>query len=368
MNKDRLIKSFIDLVNKDCESFNERSIADYIFDYLDRLGINVNEDMAGDRIGGNAGNLYAYLEGDLPGNPIMFSAHMDTVKPGIGKKAVIQDNGDIVSEGDTVLGADDLSGVASILEAVRSIVEDEVPHRSIEILFTVAEEVYIRGSNELNYSKIRSKQAYVFDLSGPVGTAAVKSPTLVSFEAVFRGRTAHAGFTPELGIHAIIPAAKAVSQIKMGRVDDDMTVNVGVINGGIAKNIVPDSCFISGEVRSLDHQKAEEQAIEIKNICKRAARRYEAVLEFRTSYGCLAYDTPVDHDICRKFEDVCNELGIECSFVSTLGGSDQNNFAQNGIEGIVIASGMNNVHSVNEYSNTEELFRSARIAYELMRR
>lgn len=366
INTKRLTEEFCKLVSIDSSSFKEREMADILKTYLTELGFEVTEDKAYEYYNGNAGNIYGYLKGDMEGEPILFSAHMDTVEPGSGKKAIVHEDGTITSDGTTVLGADDLSGVVAIIEAIRTIKEKGLSHRSIEVLFTIAEEVYIRGSEVFEYSKIRAKEAYVLDLSGPVGTAALKAPTLVSFTAKFKGRAAHAGFAPEKGIHAISVAAKAITAIRQGRIDDETTVNVGTIEGGLARNIVPENCVLKGEVRSLTHEKSLAEVENIRKAFNEVADQMGAELEFETSFGCIAYEVDTTDPVVRRFEKVCKELGYETNFISTFGGSDNNNFARNGITGIVIACGMNNVHSCKEYTHVDELKRCSNITLKLM--
>jgi tripeptide aminopeptidase len=347
-------------------SFQERKIAYVLSKALLDLGFEVKEDRSGECYNGNCGNIYGYLPGQLEGESILFSAHMDTVEPGSNKKAVVHEDGTITSDGSTVLGADDLSGIVSILEAVRTIKEKGLPHRSIEVLFTIAEEVYIKGSEVFDYKSVRAKEAYVLDLSGPVGTAALKAPTLVSFTACINGKASHAGFAPELGIHAISVAAEAIVRIKQGKIDNDTTANIGTIEGGKARNIVPDQCILKGEVRSLKHGTALAEIDKMKEILNDVTAKNNTDYEFETSYGCLAYEVNEEHPVVKRFEQACRELGYKTDYTATLGGSDNNNFFRNGITGIVLACGMNQVHSCYEYTHIEELAKCSSIVVKLM--
>lgn len=365
-NRERIIREFQRLVSIDSPSFGEREMADVLTEELKELGFSVKEDESGKIYGGNAGNLYAYLPGELEGPPILLSAHMDTVEPSRNKRAVIREDGRITSDGTTVLGADDLAGVTAILEAVRCIQEQNLPHRGIEILFAIAEEVYIRGSEVFDYSQIKAKEAYVLDLSGNIGTAALKAPTLVSFEAVFTGKAAHAGFAPEEGIHAIRTAAAGIAAIPMGRIDKETTVNVGLIEGGLARNIVPETCILKGEVRSIRHDRALEETEKIRKAFEKAAAEAGASVAFTTSFGCLAYSIEEDAPVTVRFENACRELGIKTTYVETFGGSDNNNFVRNGISGIVMACGMNNVHSTEEYTHINDLESCTEIVIKLL--
>lgn len=366
INRERLTKGFCELVEIDSESFNERKMADRLTSELIKLGFEVNEDNVGELFNGNAGNLYGILQGSIEGEPILFSAHMDTVVPGKNKKAIVSEDGIIRSSGDTVLGADDLSGIVSILEAIRTIKENNIPHRTIEVLFPIGEEVYIRGSEAYDYSQIISKQAYVLDLSGPIGTAAISAPTLIAFKAEVIGKAAHSGFAPEDGVHAISIAAEFINKTVQGRIGDDLTVNIGKIEGGSANNIVPDSCKISGEVRSLSHEKAIKTAQELEESLTEIADQNKARYNFDTEILCYAYNIEKENPLVKSFEKACNELEIPTNLIKTFGGSDNNNFMKNNITGIVIACGMNNVHSTEEYTSIDDLYKCTNIVFKLM--
>ncbi len=366
VNKERMTKEFCRLVSIDAIPFRERDMADALRLSLTELGFEVIEDQAGEHFNSSCGNLYGILKGELEGTPILFSAHMDTVEPGLNKKAVLHEDGTITSDGTTVLGADDLSGVVSILEAVRTIKEKGIPHRSIEVLFPIAEEVYIQGSKVFDYSMIQAKEAYVLDLDGFVGTAALKAPTLVSFTAKFIGKASHAGFAPEQGINAISIAAEAITQIKQGRIDEETTINIGLIEGVKARNIVPAECILKGEVRSLRHEKSLAEIKNIMDIFNAVATSYQATLEFETSFGCIAYEVNPEHFVVQRFEKVCKELNYQTKLIETFGGSDNNNFMQNGITGIVLSCGMNKVHSTSEYTHVDELVKCSNIVLKLM--
>lgn len=369
INRERITKEFCDLVAIDSIPFHERRMADVLIHKLEELDFQVEEDNTGQEIyQGNCGNVYGFLKGELEGDPILFSAHMDTVEPGLNKKAIVHEDGTITSDGTTVLGADDLSGVVAILEAVRTIKERKIPHRSIEVLFTYAEEVYIRGSEVFDYSKVKAKKAYTLDLDGPIGTAAIKAPTLVSFTARFLGKAAHAGFAPEQGIHAIAIAAQAITGIQQGRIDEETTVNIGIIDGGKARNIVPEVCVLQGEVRSQSHEKAIAEAEKIKAVFEDTAGKYGAEMEFTTTFGCIAYEIPRNHSVITSFETVCSELGYPTKLIHTFGGSDNNNFVRNGIIGIVLSCGMNKVHSLCEYTHIDDLEKISNIVLSLMTR
>ena len=195
IDKNRLIVTFLHLTAIDAESGDEAEMRAYLTGALAKLGIPSETD--------DAGNLFARLPGTRTGDALLFSAHMDTVSPGRGKKAVRHPDGRITSDGTTVLGADDAAGIAAILEALTVIQENALPHPDIELLFTAEEERFCPGSARFDYKKLRAKTAYVLDLTGPVGTAAIAAPTILSVDVTVRGRAAHAGFAPEDGINAL---------------------------------------------------------------------------------------------------------------------------------------------------------------------
>ena len=365
VNRDRLVDTFSELVSIDSPSLGERQMCDALKAKLAALGIDSREDDTGAKLGGNAGNLYAYVDGSVDLPPILLSSHMDTVEPSRGKKAVVQPDGTITSDGTTVLGADDLSGVAAILEVLTVLKENNIPHRPIEVLFDVSEELYCIGIQEYDFPTLKSKEAYIFDLSGPVGFAANQAPSIVSFSAEFHGRAAHAAFAPETGIHAIKAAADAIHAIQCGRVADT-TVNVGKISGGIAGNIVPEYCTISGEVRGFNDENVRRQLAKIEAEVNRAAESVGAEVKFSTETLCLAYLVDENDPVTHRFKKACAEMGLEGGLVSTYGGSDNNHFFHHGIKGLVVASGMNNCHSKQEYSSVSDLETAAELILKMV--
>ncbi|RKD30658.1 M20/M25/M40 family metallo-hydrolase [Lacrimispora algidixylanolytica] len=375
INTKRLVSQFKTMVEFDSETYHERELADYLIGELKELGFEIWEDDAGiqlkERITGYGsqaptGNLYGLLKGNTEAPSILLSAHMDTVRPGIGKRAVQDENGVLTSEGDTVLGADDLSGVAAILEAVRVIKEENIHHPDIEVLFPVAEENYGKGSQLIDYSKIQSKLAYVFDLSGEIGLAATAAPTLISFEIRIQGKNAHAGFCPQLGINAIEIGAHAISQLKQGWVDEVTTVNIGKISGGKQTNIVPEECIVLGEIRSLKDEQAIKELNKLREIFEHTAASYQGSIEFHYEKQIEAYEISEEEEVVRRFRKASEGLGLNTVTQYTLGGSDNNHFVRNGIRGIVVACGMNEVHTTKEYTTVDQLEKSASLALSLI--
>lgn len=355
-NNNPLISLFQKLVSIDSPSFGEREMADFLMESLIRLGFEVEEDHAGEVYGGNSGNLYAYQKGMLPGEPLLFSTHMDTVEPACGKQAILHEDGRITSDGTTVLGADCHSGTAALLTALKELKESNIPCRDLEVIFFIGEEKHLRGSAVFDFSKVKAKESYILDKSGPVGTAANQAPTMIDFQIKIQGKASHAGFAPEKGVHAIMIASRSIAKMEMGRVGEDTTVNVGGIHGGVTStNVVPEHCSLIGEVRSFSHEKALAQMEKIKNIFEEEARKAggNCTVEYEVSYR--AYQTDEKHGSVRRFQRICKDLGLSGTIEKTFGGSDQANLSIHGIQGLVLASAMEKVHSCQEYTFVKEM-------------
>lgn len=369
VQKERLINEFNKLISFDSESFKELDISLYLLNKLKELGLDVEIDDAGHILNDNpkaTGNIYGYLKGNIPGKGIILSAHMDTVSPGINKKAII--DGNLVSSyGDAVLGADDVTGIVSILEALTVIKDNNLPHPDIEVVFFVAEEPYCRGSSVFDFKKLKGKYAYVFDLSGKVGSAAISAPSIISLKITINGISAHAGFEPEKGVSAIVLMSNAISKLKLGRIDENTTINIGTIHGGLGKNIVPNKVVAEGEIRGLYNDKIKELIENIEVIIKEETNKYGVSYELDFEEKIAAYEIRKDSYVIKRFRDTLKSLGYgEATLVSTFGGSDNNSFNKHGIEGIVVANAMNDVHTTHEYFEIDEFIKSAKIALSLM--
>ncbi|MDR2688062.1 MAG: M20/M25/M40 family metallo-hydrolase [Oscillospiraceae bacterium] len=362
----RLWETFSALTAIDSPSFEERLFCDALKRRLAALGADTYEDDAGEKIGGNCGNLYGFLPGSLPLTPLLFSAHMDTVEPGRGKRAAVDESGLITSAGDTILGADDVAGITILLEALARLREAGQPHRPVELLFPVAEERYGLGSAIADYSRIRAKESYTLDLSGAVGEAANAAPTVLSFGITVIGKAAHAGFAPGEGVHAVAAASKAVARVPLGEPEPGVTVNIGTIGGGQANNIVPALCKVTGEIRSLSHARVMTRWEQVRAVFAQEAEAAGAAATAAHRIEIPAYETPLGSPVVRRFQYACEKNGIPAGVHSTLGGSDQNNFAQHGIQGIVVACAMHDVHSTREFSRLDELERGVELVRSLM--
>lgn len=363
--KKQLQEEFCQLIKFDSPSWGEREIADCLKAKLEELGCQVQEDAAGRMGHGTAGNIYAYLPGTMAGEPILLSAHLDTVEPSKGK-AVRQEGDKLVSAGQAVLGADCVTGLVEILQGIRLVQASGRPYPPVEIVLPVAEETYCEGSSLMDFSKVQARTSYVLDLTGPVGTAANQAPSLVSFRLTIRGRAAHSGMEPEKGIHAISLMAKVLGRLPQGHVDELTTCNVGLIEGGQMINIVPEQCTIKGEVRGFDHDLVMAAIDRLQAEIKECLQDTGAVWKFDYKVHIHCYLTRPEAQAVKRFQAACRMLGLPGTLTKTFGGSDQNVFSQHGLEGLVLSNGMYKMHTVEEYTTLEDLWQGSRLVAQLI--
>lgn len=347
INKERLLSTFLDYVQIDSESTHEGAIAARVAEDLRAIGCEVYVDQSGEKTGSDTGNLYCTLPGNTSGEPILFSAHMDTVVPGVGVKPVIED-GVIRSSGDTVLGGDDKSGIAAIVEALRTIVEQNLPHPTIEALFTVCEEVGLRGSQHMDYSRITAKKAAVLDSSGDAGKIITAAPGQYKLSAAVIGRRAHAGVAPEEGISAVQVLSEAIANMKLLRIDEETTANIGTISAQYATNIVPERAELIGECRSRRDDKLEAQGQHMMDCLQAACDKYGATLEGGLTKAYSAYSYTEADPFVQELMAACRKTGLEPTLAASGGGSDANNMSANGLKALVLGTGMAKVHTVQE--------------------
>lgn len=362
----RIINEFLELVQVDSVSGKERQIADLLIKKLLELGLKVKEDSAGQKTGGEAGNIIGRLPGTSAGPVLVLCAHMDTVEPGCGVQPVVED-GIIRSSGNTILGADDKAGIVTILEVLRLVRQNNVKHGGIEVAFTIWEEGGLFGAKNLDFNLISAKIGFVLDSNGQPGTIVTRAPSQDHIGAVIRGRAAHAGINPEDGINAIQVAAYAITQMKVGRIDSETTSNIGIISGGKAINIVPESVTIEGEARSLSTEKRLQQTRQMCNAIENAARKYGAVADVVTKTLYPDYWLSVDSLPVKIAVKAARNLGLESHLVNTGGGSDANIFNSKGIATAVLGIGMKKVHTTEEYIKKVDLVNNVRYLFEIIK-
>jgi tripeptide aminopeptidase len=354
IDRERLLARFLELCAINSESTRERQMADRLTVLLTSLGCSVVEDDTGTRIGGTAGNLVACLPGTGPGAPLLFSCHMDRVVPGIGVRPRLQD-GHVVSDGTTVLGADDAAGLAALLEALTALRETGTRHPPLEIVLTVAEELALAGSRHLDTATLKARCGFFLDCGGPVGEIVLRAPEQTRIRALFHGRSAHAGFAPEEGVSAIQMAAAAICRMKLLRIDAETTANVGSIAAAGPTNIVCDRCELEAEARSLDPAKLQAQVTAMTAALEEAAAEAGGSVEIEIIPCYPSYRLAEDAEPARRAAAAAHRLGLPGRFKSTGGGSDANIFNSRGIPSVVLSCGYEQVHTLTERIAVEQL-------------
>lgn len=347
-------------------SRDEGRIAQVVRDILADLGASVTEDDAGAAIPAGCGNIVARFPATAPGRPIALCAHLDTV-PNHGPIDVVVRDGHLTNANDDILGGDDKAAVAAVIEAVRRVLDEGIPHPGIELVFTPCEEIGLRGAAHLDPSTIRAETIFVFDHTGPIGGIVTRAPSLRKVDATFVGRTAHAGIEPEKGRSAITAAARAVSRMSLGRIDEGSTANIGTISGGTATNVVAERCHITAEARSLDDGILSQQVMGILDALTWAATESEVDLETTVVTEFTGYRIPPSDPglaIARRALTAC---GFTPHDVTTGGGSDTNAFRANGISSINLCNDMIDVHTGSERIAVTSIERAVDVAVALIR-
>ncbi len=344
-----ILNTFLALIKINGESGNEINFAKYISKELAQIGLDVHIDKANEIYHGNSGNVIAFYEGtnkNLP--PIILSAHMDTIEPTTNINVIVEKN-IIKTDGTTILGADDRSGIAAILEALKFIIKNDIPAPPIKVILTVAEEIGMYGSSFYEDKEPFAKYAFVFDSSADPGKIIVAAPTSKVIKIEVIGKSAHAAVHPEDGINAIKIAAMAISKIKVGRISPTCTANFGKISGGKAVNIVPDLVSIDAEVRSLNNSEIDSKINEIKTAFNEAVNTFGGnyVINIKEKYP--AFNIDENSPLIKLAKNALSELELKPETIKFSGGSDANQFNAKGIPALNFGIGMKSVHSHKEY-------------------
>jgi tripeptide aminopeptidase len=354
MNAARLLDTFLELVRIDSPSLREADVATYCQRVLEQAGCTVRFDDSAAQTGSNTGNLIALLPArrtersvGVGEGRLYFSAHMDTVSPGEGIEPVIAD-GIIRSAGSTVLGGDDKAGIAAILELVRTLAEGDEPHPEIGVLFSVGEEIGLRGAHATDEGLFNGEPCFVLDANGSPGVVVIGAPFHHVFTATFSGRAAHAGIEPEKGVSAIVLASQAVLAMRLGRLDEHTTANVGSISGGNATNIVPDSCVVRGEFRAMDERRVDEVKAQLASAIADAVRDTGGSVEVDWEEEYPGFGVPEDSPLVQLVLGEARRLGLPAQATVSGGGSDANVFAGKGARPLVLGTGMTDVHGPDE--------------------
>jgi len=373
INRDRLGETFRKLAGIDSVSREEGAISIEIRKILESLGADIYIDDSGRRTGSNTGNLIAKFEGNSRAPALLLNAHMDTVEPGKGVKPEFVD-GVFKSDGTTVLGADDKSAIAIIIESLRVIRENDLPHGPLEIVFTTCEEIGLLGAKHLDFGLLEAGFGFALD-TADTETIITMAPASNRFDLTVHGKSAHAGADPEKGINAIALASQAIAKLELGRIDSETTANIGFIKCTGATNIVPDQVQVKGEVRSHDGEKLEQVTGRIieafERVVETSPQRDDAAglprVSFHVENEFPKTFIPETHPVVRLAKSAAENLGRQIVSKRTGGGSDANIFYSKGIITGVIGTGMRDIHTVREWIRLDDMVETARLLIEIVR-
>lgn len=375
LNYNRMKAHFLELVQIDSISKKELAVAVVLEKALLEIGAEVRFDQAGEAVGGEIGNLIARFPGtDLARPTLLLSAHMDTVVPGEGIKPVC--DGDIIrSDGTTILGGDDKSGIAIIIEVLRTLKEKSLAHGDIEIVFTICEEFGLVGAKHLDCSQLKSKSGIVLDCDH-ADFLFTRSPASDRMEFTVHGLEAHAGVCPEAGISAIQIASEAISRMSLGRIDFETTANIGMIEGGAAVNIVPKTVFVRAESRSHNEEKLDKQTTHMCRCFSEAANKFSVEKNNKKITGRIEEKVWRDYNrvnltastpIVQAVLSAAERCGYIVKTNATGGGCDANIFNEKGITVPNLGTGMYQIHTVNEWLDFKETCQTAEVVLEVVK-
>jgi tripeptide aminopeptidase len=345
---------FVELASVPSPSGRERGVADRVLAYLRDCGLDADEDASGAATGSDAGNLFARLEPTAAGRPIFLCAHLDTVPPTDAVEPVVED-GVVRNARPAILGGDNKAAVAVMLEAARRVLAESRPHAGLELVFTTKEEVGLVGAYAFDHTRLSAQVGYVYDQAAPLGDVVLGAPSAQQLDVTFHGRAAHAGMYPEEGRSAIAAAARAVSELRLGRIDEETTANVGQIGGGTAANIVPEWCSFVAEARSHDERKLAELLREMQDAITFAAGVAECEVETRLTRSYRAYRFKRGDEAVRLAADALQRSGFEPAYGLSGGAADANVFNERGLQCVNLANGMAEIHTPDEHIAVADL-------------
>ena len=360
VNRERLMKTFMELARIPSPSWKENGVINYLIRRFQKLDIDFEKYQCGESF-----NILARMEGNVERESILLSAHMDTVTPCEGVMPVVSKSR-ITSDGKTILGADDKAAIASFLEGMQTIRERKIDHGPVEFLFSCAEETGLYGMKGFDTTLLRSRLAFVFDSDGDIGRIILEAPFHVTYEVTVTGKAVHAGLEPEKGISAIRILSNIISKLPHGRIDRSSTVNVGIISGGKATNIVAERAFCKLEARSLSKGKLSDIETRIKTVIRNECARGGARFSLCRNMEYAGFTIGRSQRIVKLAVGALKKIGLAPVYVSSGGGSDTNILNRAGIRAVNLSIGMRNPHSRNEYILIRDLVNGARMVLALI--
>jgi tripeptide aminopeptidase len=353
----RVVDLFLELCSLPSPSGNERAVADRVTAYLTELGLEWNEDDSAAQLDGDTGNVYCRIPptNGAGGTPFFLCAHTDTVPPEAAIDPVVGEDGVIRNAGGTILGSDNKAAVVAMLEAVRRVLEEGREHAGLELLFTPQEEVSLRGADAFDHTRLVATTGYVYDQGAPIGEIVLGSPHARLLDFRFHGRAAHAGMYPEEGRSAIAAASRAIADFRLGRIDEETSANVGVITGGTARNVVPEWCSFTAEVRSHDESKAVALAREMLESAGFAATLADCEVESEVRPSFPGYRFRESDEPVLLAAAALERCGYTPSYALSGGGADANVFNARGLRCVNLANGMMEIHTPDEYIAVADL-------------
>lgn len=362
---DELLDLFVHLAGIASPTGSEREVADHVIARLHAAGVSVSEDASAAATGCACGNLLARIPGRGEAEPLALCAHLDTVPVAHAPRVVVAD-GQVRSDGETPLGADDKAAVAVLLVLAGELAE-EPPAGDVELLFTPGEEAHLLGAKALAPDALTARRVFVFDSDGAPGTMVVAAPTLKSLRAELRGTAAHAGIAPERGRSAVVAAARGIAAMHLGRIDDETTANIGIVSGGTASNVVPEYCEVAGEARSHDPAKAAAQMQHLVDALAAAAAAggVDAAIDVQEAYR--GYRHGPRSPLLATATRAAAAAGLTARRVTAGGGSDANVLNAAGIPALTLGAGFENAHSSQERISLEHLAELHALARALVR-
>ena len=356
IQSERLLNTLVNLIQIDSPSGEEDAIDADLSRRLQSLGCQVQHD--------SYGNIVAKLPGK--GDPVLLSSHMDTVDPGRGIKPFL-DGDTLRADGSTILGGDCKAGLTIILEALASIQESGVPHRPVEVVFTRHEEGGLVGVHHLDFGLVDARVGVVFDGEGPVSRVTVAAPSQNVVKANITGRAAHAGVEPEKGLSAILIASEIITRLPLGRIDAETTSNIGRMDAGLKRNIVPETAFLDGEIRSLDNAKLDRVSGEFHAVFQEVGKKFpEALVSLEIENTYQAYRITAEHPALSAIRQALAALGTEAELMASGGGSDANVFIEKGIVALPMGIGVESFHTTRESANIPHVLQGAQFCRNLV--